>query len=45
MNETRHLDIGCGTAPRNPYHRDLLYACDLEDMEKKQQGMVLFLKK
>ncbi len=35
MNETRHLDIGCGTAPRNPYHRDLLYACDLEDMEKK----------
>lgn len=35
MNETRHLDIGCGTAPRNPYHRDLLYACDLEDLEKK----------
>ena len=38
MNETRHLDIGCGTAPRNPYHRDLLYACDLEDMEKKTTG-------
>ena len=34
MNETRHLDIGCGTAPRNPYHRDLLFGCDLEDMEK-----------
>jgi SAM-dependent methyltransferase len=36
MNKSRHLDIGCGTAPRNPYHRDLLFACDLEDMEKNK---------
>jgi SAM-dependent methyltransferase len=26
---TRHLDLGCGSRPRNPYHRDELHGVDL----------------
>jgi SAM-dependent methyltransferase len=26
---SRHLDLGCGVNPRNPYRRDLLYAVDI----------------
>lgn len=26
---TKHLDLGCGTVPRNPYGRDELYGVDL----------------
>jgi SAM-dependent methyltransferase len=26
---TRHLDLGCGTKPRNPYKRDELYGVDI----------------
>jgi SAM-dependent methyltransferase len=26
---TRHLDLGCGGVPRNPYQRDRLYGVDL----------------
>lgn len=26
---TRHLDLGCGSHPRNPYRRDRLYGVDL----------------
>ena len=26
---TRHLDLGCGAKPRNPYHRDELYGVDI----------------
>ena len=29
---TRHLDIGCGKTPRNPYSRDLLFGIDLYDL-------------
>lgn len=28
-NPSRHLDIGCGTKPRNPYGRDELYGIDI----------------
>ncbi|GMV45188.1 MAG: hypothetical protein AMXMBFR66_05860 [Pseudomonadota bacterium] len=27
---TRHLDLGCGRVPRNPYGRDELYGVDLD---------------
>ena len=30
---TRHLDLGCGPAPRNPYGADALYALDLSPPE------------
>ena len=26
---TRHLDLGCGPVPRNPYRRDELFGVDL----------------
>lgn len=33
MNPTpsasKHLDLGCGDSPRNPYQREVLYGCDL----------------
>ena len=29
---TKHLDIGCGGFPRNPYHRDETWAVDTRDM-------------
>lgn len=28
--KTRHLDLGCGQNPRNPYSMDLLYGVDLD---------------
>jgi SAM-dependent methyltransferase len=28
---TRHLDLGCGSAIRNPYDRNELYGCDLKE--------------
>lgn len=30
---SRHLDMGCGAAPRNPYRRDELHAVDLRDCQ------------
>ena len=27
--ETKHLDIGCGSSPRNPFSQDLLYGVDI----------------
>lgn len=29
---TRHLDLGCGYAPRNPFNQAQLFGCDLLDM-------------
>lgn len=26
---TRHLDLGCGLNPKNPYKMDLIYGCDI----------------
>jgi SAM-dependent methyltransferase len=30
---TRHLDLGCGASPRNPYQRDEVHAVDLAEPE------------
>lgn len=32
---TRHLDLGCGYAPRNPFNQQLLYGCDLLDLSNR----------
>lgn len=37
MNKTKHLDIGCGSNPRNPYNYDELYGIDIAE-----QSDVLF---
>ncbi|UCV19177.1 class I SAM-dependent methyltransferase [Ferribacterium limneticum] len=29
---TKHLDLGCGLNPFNPYSQDLLYGCDIRDI-------------
>jgi SAM-dependent methyltransferase len=29
---TRHLDLGCGRKPRNPYRRDAAYGVDIADV-------------
>jgi len=31
---TRHLDLGCGTSPKNPYNADELYGVDIEASEQ-----------
>lgn len=31
MQNTRHLDLGCGGKPRNPYGMDHLFGCDVRD--------------
>lgn len=31
MNEARHLDLGCGTRPTNPYGQPRLYGVDIRD--------------
>jgi SAM-dependent methyltransferase len=30
---TRHLDLGCGAKPRNPYHCSELFGCDIRASE------------
>jgi hypothetical protein len=31
MNKTKHLDIGCGGSPRNPYGQEELFGLDMDD--------------
>jgi SAM-dependent methyltransferase len=31
----RHLDLGCGLSPKNPYKYDELYGCDLRDLKSE----------
>lgn len=32
---TKHLDLGCGVNPFNPYSRDELYGCDIRDLDEE----------
>jgi len=45
---TRHLDIGCGDKPRNPYHAALLFGVDIRpalmDVKVEIRGADLFRK-
>ena len=34
MGNTRHLDMGCGRSPRNPYGHDELYGVDIQFPEE-----------
>ncbi|HSV54629.1 MAG TPA: class I SAM-dependent methyltransferase [Burkholderiaceae bacterium] len=36
----RHLDLGCGTRPRNPYQCHELYGIDINPAALKDQGMI-----
>ena len=37
----KHLDLGCGLFPKNPYSADELFGCDVRDIEAelKQKGV------
>ena len=37
---TRHLDLGCGPCPRNPYHHDETHAVDLTLPPGMDMGLV-----
>jgi SAM-dependent methyltransferase len=37
MQRTRHLDLGCGPVPRNPYQQDELFGVDIEPTENSSQ--------
>jgi SAM-dependent methyltransferase len=46
MSKTTHLDVGCGSMPRNPYQSDDLYGVDIieqqaKDFQYKQCNVVL----
>jgi hypothetical protein len=30
---TKHLDLGCGENPRNPYGQECLYGLDIADID------------
>jgi SAM-dependent methyltransferase len=33
MMSKKHLDLGCGLKPRNPYHAELTFGCDIRDID------------
>ncbi len=37
MQRTRHLDLGCGPVPRNPYQQDELFGVDIAPTENSSQ--------
>ena len=30
---TKHLDLGCGLKPRNPYEAELTFGCDIREID------------
>ena len=34
--ETKHLDVGCGLSPRNPFSQDLLYGIDILNLDNSK---------
>ncbi len=40
MELTRHLDLGCGNTPRNPYKRDLLYGVDVKSVSMHKDYVI-----
>lgn len=42
---SRHLDLGCGLSPRNPYIRDELHGCDIRDIDTQVQALGFIYKK
>ena len=37
MQKTRHLDLGCGPVPRNPYQQDELFGVDIAPTKNSSQ--------
>ena len=33
-NNLKHLDLGCGLNPKNPYNSQYLYGIDIEPLDK-----------
>jgi SAM-dependent methyltransferase len=40
MQRTRHLDLGCGPVPRNPYQQDELFGVDIAPTENSSQIII-----
>ncbi len=38
MTSDRHLDLGCGMCPRNPYHRSELHGVDMRPLDLGDSG-------
>ncbi len=41
----KHLDLGCGLSPKNPYGADEVYGCDIRDLEDDLKGRGVKYKK
>lgn len=42
---TRHLDLGCGVAPRNPFQCKELFGCDIRDLNESEAELGFKYKK
>lgn len=42
---SRHLDLGCGLSPRNPYSQSELHGCDIRDIDAEIQALGFTYKK
>lgn len=42
---TKHLDLGCGIAPRNPFRYQELYGCDIRDIDESAVKLDFVYKK
>jgi SAM-dependent methyltransferase len=38
---TRHLDLGCGSVPRNPYQRDQLFGVDISAQASSERATIV----
>jgi len=41
----KHLDLGCGKRPRNPYRAEIMYGCDIRDVAVGVEEMGFHYKK
>ena len=37
IKKEKHLDLGCGLSPRNPYQANKAYGCDIRPLEGFEQ--------
>jgi hypothetical protein len=35
LTQSNHLDLGCGTSPRNPYEMKNIFGLDIRDLDSK----------
>jgi len=45
MMSKKHLDLGCGLKPRNPYDAELLFGCDIRNIDSDVKNISFDYKK